>query len=208
MTPRRAPCVLASFAVAALALSACQNLGNPFSHAPKASTASPGERISLLELNDQLNVSDALKGQDFYLPPPQTVDSWPLPGGTPEQSVEHVDAAPEFQIAWRANFGAGTNKRLHVTAPPIMADGKVFVMDGAADVSAHDARTGQVQARPRGLRRRRRLRRRQGLRHVRLPPGGPDRCGERPRGLGHPHRRADPFGAHRLRRQGVRGGRR
>ena len=147
MTPRRTPRVLAAIAVvglAAAALSACSslNISNPFGGAKSTSKASPGERISLLELNDQLKVSDSLKGQDFFLPPPQPLAEWPLPGGTPEQSVENVAAAPDFEIAWRRSFGDASTRRRHVTAPPIMAEGKVFVMDAMADVSAHDATTG------------------------------------------------------------------
>ena len=55
---------------------------NPFQSRPKVSKASPGARISLLELNDQLKVSDSLKGQDFFLPPAQPMAEWPLAGGT------------------------------------------------------------------------------------------------------------------------------
>jgi outer membrane protein assembly factor BamB len=142
MTPGRHARVVAAVSAAAIALCACQSFPNPFHSRPKASTASAGERISLLELNDQLKVSDSLKGQDFFLPPAQPQASWPLPGGTPEQSVENVAAAPDFQIAWRRTFGSPSTRARHVTATPVMADGKVFVMDAGADVSAHDARTG------------------------------------------------------------------
>jgi outer membrane protein assembly factor BamB len=145
MTPRRTSRVLVAIAVvglAAAALGGCAGINNPFGGAKSTSKASPGERISLLELNDQLKVSDSLKGQDFFLPAPQPMAEWPLPGGTPEQSVENVAAAPDFEIAWRRSFGDASNRRRHVTAPPIMAEGKVFVMDAMADVSAHDALSG------------------------------------------------------------------
>ncbi|HUO11950.1 MAG TPA: PQQ-binding-like beta-propeller repeat protein, partial [Caulobacteraceae bacterium] len=66
--------------------------------------------------------------------------------------------ARDFQIAWRKSFGKGSTRREHVLAPPIMADGKVFVMDAGADVSAHDARTGdqiwKVNLRPKSKRER------------------------------------------------------
>src|SRR5579859_4615748 len=107
MISRRSPRVLAVVSLAALALGACSTLSNinPFhGRSPKASTASEGARISLLELNDQLKVSDSLKGQDFFLPPPQPQADWPLPGGAPEQAVENVAAAPDFAIAWRRSF--------------------------------------------------------------------------------------------------------
>lgn len=119
------------------------------------SVASQGERIPVLPEQDKLVPSAALKGQDFALPPPTPIASWPVPGGTPEQSVEHVAAAPDLRIAWRQGLGvAGLNRKHFVTAPPVMAEGKVFAMDGQAHVSAHDAITGrrlwEVDVRPKG----------------------------------------------------------
>ena len=159
MTPRRHASVIAAIAVAAVATAGCSTMGriNPFHSSPKPAT-NESQRISLLELNDQLKVSSSLKGQDFFLPAPQPQADWPLPGGTLESSVENVDAAPNFTIAWRKSFGEKSTKREHVMAPPIMADGKVFVMDAAAGVSAHDARTGdtlwRVNLRPKSKRER------------------------------------------------------
>jgi outer membrane protein assembly factor BamB len=147
MTFRRNASVIATCLVAAgaLQLGACSTVkkANPFhGRASAAPRTEAGQRISLLELNDQLKVSDSLKGQDFFLPPAQPQADWPVPGGSLEQSVEHVAAAPEFQIAWRRTFGAKSARHADVMAPPIIADGKIFVMDGNADVSAHDAKTG------------------------------------------------------------------
>ena len=116
---------------------------NPFHGSKKThSAANEANRISIVAADEELKVSDALRGQDFYLPPPAPMTAWPLPGGTPEQSVENVAAAPDFSVAWRQKFGAGSSRKAHVTAPPIVADGRVYVMDGDAEVSAHDARTG------------------------------------------------------------------
>ncbi len=115
---------------------------NPF-HGKKASrAANEANRISIVAADEQLKVADALRGQDFYLPPPAAMADWPLPGGTPEQSVENVAAAPGFDVAWRVHFGAASSRQKHVTAPPILAQGRVYVMDGESEVSAHDARTG------------------------------------------------------------------
>jgi len=138
---------LGVLALAALALSACATVSkvgslNPFHGRKHASTASKGVRIPVIALNDQLKVADALKGQDFFLPPPAPQSEWPLPGGSLGQSVEHVDAAPNFAIAWRRGFGVPSSRHHHVTAPPIAEGGRIFLLDGGADVSAHDAATG------------------------------------------------------------------
>ena len=136
--------------IALLALGACSTVSkiNPFHgggdrHGKGAkNAASKAGRIPVIALNDQLKVADALKGQDFLLPPPGPQQDWPVAGGTLEQSVENVDAAPAFQIAWRRSIGAPESRRRHITATPISEGGRIFVMDGGADVTAHDARTG------------------------------------------------------------------
>ena len=139
--------LVAAFALTIGALAGCGTLSkvgslNPFHGKAKPSSASRGNRIPIIALNDQLAVSDALKGQDFLLPPPAPQADWPLPGGTPAQSVEHVAAAPDFVVAWRRPIGLKSSRKHHITAPPIAADGRIYVMDGSADVSAHDMRTG------------------------------------------------------------------
>ena len=136
---------IAVLAAAAVAVAGCSTINrfNPFAPDDEpAETATDGKRISILSADQKLEPAEALKGVDFFLPAPAQVAEWPLPGGTPEQSIGHVDAAPNLSIAWRRGFGDGSGRGKHVTAPPVAAAGKVFVMDGEARVSAHDARTG------------------------------------------------------------------
>jgi outer membrane protein assembly factor BamB len=131
--------------VAALGASGCSTLGriNPFhgKEGPKE-TASAGERISIVPADQKLEVAEALKGVDFALPTPTAIADWPLPGGTPEQSVENVDAAPNLSIAWKRSIGRGSGKGYFLTAPPIAVGGRIFTMDADASVSAHDAQSG------------------------------------------------------------------
>jgi len=141
----RALTIAASIAVG---LSGCSTLSmlNSFGKATNKSVASQGERIPVLPAGDELQPAAALKGQDFSIPAPHAVTDWPVPGGTPEQSVEHVAAGANLTIAWRRNLGvAGLNRQHYVTAPPIEAEGMVFAMDGQAHVSAHDARSGRPE---------------------------------------------------------------
>jgi outer membrane protein assembly factor BamB len=146
MTPK----TLARFSVvlAALALTAtgCATIDrfNPFNRADDGplETAGEGERISIIAADEQLTPAEALKGVDFSLPPAVAMTDWPLPGGSPEQSIGQADTAPNLSVVWRRGFGAGSKGGRHVTAPPVAAAGRVFVMDGEATVSARDARTG------------------------------------------------------------------
>jgi outer membrane protein assembly factor BamB len=142
-------------ATAALALclgglAACSTVGsavgrlNPFGggdDGPEAQAAE-GRRISVVAFDQTVTAAEALAGVDFALPEAQPLADWPLPGGTAEQSVEHIQAAPNFEIAWRKSIGRGADRRHHVTAPPVAAGGRVFTMDGEAGVTASDAASG------------------------------------------------------------------
>ena len=107
-------------------------------------TASAGQRISVLEFEQTLTPSAALSGRDYFLPGPQAITAWTQPGGTTENLVEHVIAAPNFQIAWKRSIGSGSAHVGNVMAPIVAADGKIFVLDGESTVSAVSADTGEV----------------------------------------------------------------
>jgi outer membrane protein assembly factor BamB len=139
---------LAVVIVGALATTACSTLAryNPIRRVrpDEAAAAEKAKRVPVLALDEQLKPADALKGIQFQLPQPRAQTDWALPGGTPEQSVEHVEAGANFKVAWRRHFGKGSNRRAHVTAPPVAAGGRIYVMDGEAQVSALDGTNGGV----------------------------------------------------------------
>jgi outer membrane protein assembly factor BamB len=139
--------VLASAALSGCAMSSRFASLNPFhggGHKRAEKAKNEANRVPLVSLDQQLKVSDALKGVGFQNAPATPLADWPLPGGTLQQSVENVAAAPDFQVAWRRSIGVPSSRQRHVTSPPILADGRLFLMDGLATVSAHDAKTGAV----------------------------------------------------------------
>jgi outer membrane protein assembly factor BamB len=146
MISMRRPSLLVLILAASVAVSGCSTLNriNPFSKGDEGpqETAAEGERIAIVAADEKLEVAEALKGADFFLPTPETITSWPLPGGTPEQAVGHPEAGGNLSIAWKRGFGEGSDRGHHVTAPPVAANGKIFVMDGGATVTAFDAQSG------------------------------------------------------------------
>lgn len=110
---------------------------------PRA-TASEGQRISILAFEQQLAPAAGLAGRDFFLPGPVAATAWPLPGGTVENSIEHVIAAPQFTVGWRRRIGSGSAKARQIMAPVVADGGRVFVMDAESTVTAVDAGTGAV----------------------------------------------------------------
>ena len=143
MTIRTKSVTAVVLAVAAIGLGGCIHWKNPFASNSHSKYTGKGERIPVMTLDDSLRPADALKGIGFYLPDPAPMADWPLPGGTPEQSVENTAAGQNFTIAWRAKFGAASARSTHVTAPPVAAGGRIYVMDGGAKVTAYDAVSGR-----------------------------------------------------------------
>ena len=107
-------------------------------------TASAGQRLSILSFEQTLAPSAALSGRDFFLPGPVSINAWPMAGGTADNLVEHAIAAPAFEVAWRRGIGRGSSRTTQVMAPPVAADGRIYVMDGESAVTAVDAASGQV----------------------------------------------------------------
>ena len=106
--------------------------------------ATEGQRISILEFEQQLAPSAALSGRDFFLPGPQAATAWTQPGGNAENAVEHVIAAQNFAIGWKRDIGVGSSRTRQVMAPVVADNGKIFVLDGEAGVTAVNADTGAV----------------------------------------------------------------
>ena len=138
--------ILAALLVAALGASGCATVSrlNPFDKKDEgpAELAGEGQRISIIPPDQVLEPAAALKGVEFALPPAEKVTAWALPGGVAEQAMGNVDAAPDLTIAWRKSFGQGAKRGRYLTAPPVAAAGKVFLMDAEGRVVALDARSG------------------------------------------------------------------
>ena len=145
MTPS-AKSLVAVLMIAALGASGCATVSrfNPFKGKETKEVATEGDRISILSADQKLEPAEALKGVDFSLPPAEPVAAWPLPGGTAEQSMGNIAGPAGLAIVWRKGIGQGSKNGEIITAPPVMAAGKVFTMDAQASVAAHDARTGAL----------------------------------------------------------------
>ncbi|MDP1632051.1 MAG: PQQ-binding-like beta-propeller repeat protein [Caulobacter sp.] len=145
---------IAVLAVGAMALAGCSTVGSVGKAASRIVTlgkkdkpqevAGEGERVSIIAFDQRVEASEVLKGADFYLPPALPQSDWPQPGGLGDQNVENVEAAPAFEIAWRKNFGKGSDRTFHVTVAPIIAGGRAYVMDAETDVVALDAQSGSI----------------------------------------------------------------
>lgn len=121
--------------IAALSLSACDLFSGP-TKAPL-----PGERVSVMAEDKGLQPDPRLADVSVQLPAPVENNAWPQPGGQPNHVMQHL-AADGFKVAWRTSIGAGSGRSGRVSAPPVVADGRVYTMDAGSQLTAVDAASG------------------------------------------------------------------
>ena len=100
-----------------------------------------GERLSVRQA-----LPDPAAGRvvEAGLPPVEARADWTQTGGGPAHAGGHLafDASPS--LAWSADAGTGDSDESAITSAPVVADGRVFTLDAAAQVSAFDAASGAV----------------------------------------------------------------
>jgi outer membrane protein assembly factor BamB len=131
---------------AALLLMACLALAScgAIKKANRSRTPTLGERIPILSFETRAEAESELKDTAIVLPAPETNADWAQPGGSPAKIGGHLVLATNPGQVWRASIGKGSSKTARLNAAPVVADGKLFTMDILGQVSAFDAKSGQV----------------------------------------------------------------
>lgn len=139
---RGVPRVLVRAAVAgalALALTGCGSDWLGENDAPPL----PGKRISVLEHERRLEPSVGAEDITIRLPPPEPNADWPQAGGFSHHAMQHMEIGANPERVWAQDAGTGSGSRNRLLGEPIVADGRVYVIDAEAAVSAFDAGTGE-----------------------------------------------------------------
>lgn len=132
---------LTVLAVAALGLAGCDTVGDMFSSSSKPKL--PGKRLSVMELETKLEVDPEAKDTQIELPTPFENKDWTQPGGAADNAMYHLAAPGKLDRLWRVSAGSGSSSSTRLVASPIVAEGKVFVLDAEATVRAFDAKSGK-----------------------------------------------------------------
>ncbi len=102
----------------------------------------PGDRISVLLNQRTLSADPELASKPILLPPPQPNADWPQAGGYPNHAMHHMQAPAILKEAWSVDIGAGTDDEERLTAPPVVANGRIYAIDSASVVSAYSTADG------------------------------------------------------------------
>ena len=107
----------------------------------KGNTPTIGNRVDILGIERDTEVDPALAGFAVTLPPAALNEAWAQPGGNASKSPGHVELGQGLSRIWTAKV-TGANPRARLAASPVMSDGRIYVVDTTARVTAFDANTG------------------------------------------------------------------
>jgi len=132
-----APALLLAFAL----LAGCSTFDGVFRD--KELPPLPGERISILQLQQELLPNDELRKTPMILPDPWLNKYWPQTGGYPNHAMGQLLLGKNLKKAWSSSIGAGGGRRAPLIVQPVVADGTVFTLDTEAQVTAFSLDDGR-----------------------------------------------------------------
>ncbi|MEX1036704.1 MAG: PQQ-binding-like beta-propeller repeat protein [Sneathiella sp.] len=133
----RTLCRPALTGAALLGLGACSWFGAP------EKPPLPGDRISILSLEQTLEADAGLADLEVRLPAPYENANWPQAGGVPSHALYHLSLGDDLKEAWRVSIGDGSDDENRMFSSPVIANGKVYAMDSSAEVTAYAAEDGK-----------------------------------------------------------------
>jgi outer membrane protein assembly factor BamB len=131
--------ILAALAVTGLVLSGCAHRGGK---GPKTKTPIFGERTSILGGTDVGKADETLAQTPVLLPDPVENADWPQSGGSASKATGGVALGEGTKWVWQAAISGGS-PRAKLASAPVVAAGKLYVIDTEAVIHAFDAKTGK-----------------------------------------------------------------
>ncbi len=128
----RSPAVVAAL----IALSAC----GVFKHKPKG-TPTVGNRVPILVSENAIVTDKTIADIQVLLPAAESNETWTQSGGNAAKSMGHLALAATPESRWTARINGGSTRE-RLAATPVIADGKLFVIDVDAVVHAFSADSG------------------------------------------------------------------
>lgn len=123
-----------------LVLGGCSTVTGWFSKSPDPPL--PGDRIAVLLHQRTLNPDPELADIQILLPAPEPNADWPQSGGYPNHAMHHMMVPENLTEAWSVDIGDGVDDEERLSGSPVIANGRVYVMDSASVVSAYDTTNG------------------------------------------------------------------
>lgn len=103
----------------------------------------PGERVSVLTFDRQLQADPALAQNPISLPAPLSNNSWAYAGGTASHSGGALALADTLHASWDADAGDAVTDARPLINTPVISNGVAYTMDSGATVTAFNTEHGK-----------------------------------------------------------------
>ena len=103
----------------------------------------PGKREAVMQPNTAA-VSEAQSNQPVVIPAAVSNTDWSQPGGIASHVMQNLALGSDIKRAFAVSAGTGSDSYGRLTATPIVAAGRVFVLDSRAEVRAVSASDGSA----------------------------------------------------------------
>jgi outer membrane protein assembly factor BamB len=103
----------------------------------------PGAREAVMAPNT-LSVSESQSNEPVVIPAAVSNSSWTQPGGVASHAMHNLALGSDIKRAFAVSVGRGSDSYGRLTATPIVAGGRVFVLDSRAEVRAVSASDGSA----------------------------------------------------------------
>ena len=100
-----------------------------------------GDRVSILTNEQGVEVDPTLADVPVSLPEAFTNDQWSQPGGGPSKAMGNLALSASPRTIWSTSI-EGSTPRARLASAPVVANGKLYVIDAGAHVIAFDANSG------------------------------------------------------------------
>jgi outer membrane protein assembly factor BamB len=107
----------------------------------KPKTPTIGKRIAVLSAESDVEVDPSIADVAVIVPPAVANEVWSQPGGNSSKSMGHLALGESPARVWTAQI-EGASKSERLGSAPIVAEGKLFVVDTRAQLTAFDAASG------------------------------------------------------------------
>lgn len=131
---------LLSAALLLALLTGCDTVGSWFE---SEKVPLPGERISVLALENKLEPDESVQDLDVSLPAQVSNADWPQAGGSETGVMQHLALSGGPNRAWSVDIGSGSDDEERITARPVSDGRRIYTMDSRAKVTAYDLRSGK-----------------------------------------------------------------
>ncbi len=123
---------------ALLAVSACESMPSWLGGAEKEIKRLPGERVDALGFSAELKADPAVGQIVFNLPVAYENTNWPQGNGIFTAAAGNLKLSGDLSTSQTAQAGDGHEFEHSLAPRPVIANGKLYTMDAAGNISAHN----------------------------------------------------------------------